>query len=156
MIQSGVNVGSAGHLAYIPGSNLYASALADYLAGSPTGTPVCTSPARGGPRAHTSKVDGGLLGYPAASAGDLTSGGSIANLVGIVTAREAHGLKAKDFDRAVVYLGEQTHHAIDKALRIAGSRSRSSVSFPSTAGIACGQNWKQRSKATRRRACVPG
>ena len=29
VIQSGVNVGSAGHLAYIPGSNLYASALAD-------------------------------------------------------------------------------------------------------------------------------
>jgi glutamate/tyrosine decarboxylase-like PLP-dependent enzyme len=62
----------------------------------------------------------GFLGYPAASAGDLTSGGSIANLVGIVTAREAHGLKAKDFDRAVVYLSEQTHHAIDKAFRIAG------------------------------------
>jgi aromatic-L-amino-acid decarboxylase len=37
-----------------------------------------------------------------------------------VTAREAHGLKAKDLDRAVVYLSEQTHHAIDKALRIAG------------------------------------
>jgi glutamate/tyrosine decarboxylase-like PLP-dependent enzyme len=62
----------------------------------------------------------GFLGYPAASTGDLTSGGSIANLVGIVTAREAHGLKAKDFDRAVVYLSEQTHHAIDKAFRIAG------------------------------------
>jgi aromatic-L-amino-acid/L-tryptophan decarboxylase len=30
--RSGVNVGSAGHLAYIPGSNFYASALADYLA----------------------------------------------------------------------------------------------------------------------------
>jgi glutamate/tyrosine decarboxylase-like PLP-dependent enzyme len=61
-----------------------------------------------------------LLGYPAASAGDLTSGGSIANLVGIVTAREAHSLKARYFDKAVVYLSEQSHHAIDKALRIAG------------------------------------
>ena len=29
--RSGVNVGSPGHMAYIPGSNLYASALADYL-----------------------------------------------------------------------------------------------------------------------------
>ena len=61
-----------------------------------------------------------LIGYPAEAAGDLTSGGSVANLVGIVTAREARGLKAKDFDGAVVYLSEQTHHAIDKALRIAG------------------------------------
>src|SRR5215211_4212847 len=32
VIRSGVNVGSAGHLAYIPGSTLYASTLADYLA----------------------------------------------------------------------------------------------------------------------------
>jgi glutamate/tyrosine decarboxylase-like PLP-dependent enzyme len=61
-----------------------------------------------------------LVGYPASAAGDLTSGGSIASLVGIVTAREASGLKAKDFDTAVVYLGAQTHHAVDKALRIAG------------------------------------
>ena len=37
-----------------------------------------------------------------------------------MTAREAHNLKAKDSERAVVYLSEQTHHAIDKALRIAG------------------------------------
>jgi hypothetical protein len=29
--QNGVNVGSAGAMAYIPGSNLYSSALADYL-----------------------------------------------------------------------------------------------------------------------------
>jgi hypothetical protein len=27
-----------------------------------------------------------------------------------VTAREAHNLKAKDFERAIVYLNEQTHH----------------------------------------------
>ena len=29
--RGGVTIGSAGHMAYIPGSNLYASALADYL-----------------------------------------------------------------------------------------------------------------------------
>ena len=42
-----------------------------------------------------------LVGYPDNAGGDLTSGGSIANLSGIVAARDAHGLKAADFDRAV-------------------------------------------------------
>ena len=122
VIQSGVNVGSAGHLAYIPGSNLYASALADYLAAVTNRYSGLYFASPGAVRMERILLRwmAGFLGYPAASAGDLTSGGSIANLVGIVTAREAHGLKAKDFDRAVVYLGEQTHHAIDKALRIAG------------------------------------
>jgi aromatic-L-amino-acid decarboxylase len=122
VIQSGVNVGSAGHLAYIPGSNLYASALADYLAAVTNRYSGLYFASPGAVRMERILLRwmAGFLGYPAASAGDLTSGGSIANLVGIVTAREAHGLKAKDFDRAVVYLSEQTHHAIDKALRIAG------------------------------------
>ena len=122
--RSGVNVGSAGHLAYIPGSNLYASALADYLAAVTNRYSGLYFASPGAVRMERTLLRwmADLLGYPAASAGDLTSGGSIANLVGIVSAREAHGLKARDFGRAVVYLSEQTHHAIDKALRITGLR----------------------------------
>jgi aromatic-L-amino-acid decarboxylase len=37
-----------------------------------------------------------------------------------VTARDAHGLKSADFPKAVVYSSSQTHHSIDKALRITG------------------------------------
>ncbi len=122
VIRSGVNVGSAGHLAYIPGSNLYASALADYLAAVTNRYSGLYFASPGAVRMERLLLRwmADLLGYPAASAGDLTSGGSIANLVGIVTAREAHGLRARNFDKAVVYLSEQSHHAIDKALRIAG------------------------------------
>jgi glutamate/tyrosine decarboxylase-like PLP-dependent enzyme len=61
-----------------------------------------------------------MVGYPKSAAGNLTSGGSIANLIGIVTARDAHGLKARDFETTVVYLSEQVHHCVDKALRVAG------------------------------------
>jgi glutamate/tyrosine decarboxylase-like PLP-dependent enzyme len=61
-----------------------------------------------------------IVGYPAGSGGNLASGGSIANLIGVVTARDAHGLRAKDFSKAVVYLTDQAHHCFDKALRIAG------------------------------------
>jgi aromatic-L-amino-acid/L-tryptophan decarboxylase len=44
----------------------------------------------------------------------------MANLTAILTARDAAGLKARDYDRVVVYLTEQAHHSIVKALRIAG------------------------------------
>ncbi|MGH3144977.1 MAG: pyridoxal phosphate-dependent decarboxylase family protein, partial [Rubrobacter sp.] len=120
--RTGANVGSAGYLAYIPGSNLYASALADYLAAVTNRYAGLYFASPGAVRMERSLLRwmADFLGYPAGSAGDLTSGGSIANLVGIVTARDAHGLKARDFHKTVVYLGEQRHHAVDKALRIAG------------------------------------
>jgi aromatic-L-amino-acid/L-tryptophan decarboxylase len=120
--QNGVNVGSGGTMAYIPGSNLYASALADYLGAVTNRYSGLYFAAPGSVCMERVllrwMVD--LVGYPEGAAGDLTSGGSIANLIGIVTARYARGLKARNFDRVVVYLGEQSHHAIDKALRIAG------------------------------------
>jgi glutamate/tyrosine decarboxylase-like PLP-dependent enzyme len=37
-----------------------------------------------------------------------------------VSARDAHGLKAKDFHRVVIYLSRQAHHCIHKAIRISG------------------------------------
>jgi aromatic-L-amino-acid decarboxylase len=120
--RSGVTIGSAGHMAYIPGSNLYASALGDYLGAvlNKYSGLYFASPGMVRMERVLLRWVAEFVGYPASAAGDLTSGGSVANLVGIVTAREARGLKAKDFERAVVYLGAQTHHAVDKALRIAG------------------------------------
>jgi glutamate/tyrosine decarboxylase-like PLP-dependent enzyme len=58
--------------------------------------------------------------YPASAGGDLTSGGSIANLSAIVAARDAFELKARNFHRAVVYLTAHTHHCVEKAVRTAG------------------------------------
>ena len=120
--RGGVTIGSAGHMAYIPGSNLHASALADYLGAVLNKYSGLSFASPGMVRMERMLLRwvADLVGYPATAAGDLTSGGSVASLVGIVTAREASGLKARDFERAVVYLSEQTHHAVDKALRIAG------------------------------------
>jgi len=119
---AGVNVGSGGWLAYIPGSGLYASALADYIAAITNryaGIYFASPGAVAMDRLLLTWV-AEWIGYPKESAGDMTSGGSISNLIGMVTARDAHGLKAKDFSKAVVYLSQQTHHSVDKALRIAG------------------------------------
>ena len=87
VIRNGVNVGSAGHLAYIPGSTLYASTLADYLAAVTNRYSGLYFASPGAVRMERVLLRwiAGFLGYPASSAGDLTSGGSIANLVGIVT-----------------------------------------------------------------------
>jgi glutamate/tyrosine decarboxylase-like PLP-dependent enzyme len=53
----------------------------------------------------------------------LTSGGSIANLIAITSARDHHEIEGEKVSRSVVYLSEQTHHCVHKALRIAGLRS---------------------------------
>ena len=60
------------------------------------------------------------MGYPETALGNLTSGGSIANLIAIVTARDHAGLKARDYENACIYLTEHVHHCVQKALRIVG------------------------------------
>jgi glutamate/tyrosine decarboxylase-like PLP-dependent enzyme len=118
----GLNPASAGHLGYIPGGGIYPAAVADYLAAVTNRYAGVFFPSPGAVRMENMLLDwmAGIVGYPKNAAGHLSSGGSIANLAGIVTARDAHRLKAKDFDRSVVYLTHQVHHSVDKALRIAG------------------------------------
>ncbi len=56
------------------------------------------------------------LGLPDTGGGLLTSGGSAANLVALVTAREAAG----NPPGAVVYLSDQGHSSLERAARIVG------------------------------------
>jgi glutamate/tyrosine decarboxylase-like PLP-dependent enzyme len=122
VVEPGLNPASGGHLAYIPGGGIYYSSLGDYLAAVTNRYAGVRFAGPGAVEMENMLLDwmAGLVGYPEGSGGNLASGGSIANLIGIVTARDAHGLKPRDFDRAVVYLSEQAHHCIHKALRIAG------------------------------------
>ncbi len=119
----GLNPASGGHFGYIPGGGIYASALGDYLAAVTNRYAGVFVPGPGAVRMENLLIDWmrQLVGYPKEStAGNLTSGGSIANLMGIVAARDAIGLKGRDFERSVVYLSEHAHHSLGKALRIAG------------------------------------
>jgi len=61
-----------------------------------------------------------LVGFPETADGNLASGGSIASLIAVVAAREAAGLRARDFHRAVVYASPHIHQCLHKALRVAG------------------------------------
>jgi glutamate/tyrosine decarboxylase-like PLP-dependent enzyme len=122
--RQGINPGSAGHLAYIPGGPLYPSALGDFLAAVNN---CFDGHFYGGPGAV--RMENLLLrwiadvvAYPAEAAGNLTSGGSMANLIGFVTAREAFQMRAKDVARSVVYLTNQAHHSVIKSLHVVGLR----------------------------------
>lgn len=118
----GINGASGGHMGYIPGGGLYPSALGDYIAAVNNRYAGVFFAAPGAVRLENMLIRWmtKLMGFPDTSTGNLTSGGSIANLVAIVTARETYGLKARDFERSVIYLSEQAHHSIQKAIKIAG------------------------------------
>ena len=118
----GVNPATGRFLGYIPGGGLYYASLGDYLADITNRYAGVRFAGPGAVEMENALLDwmAELVGYPEGSGGNLASGGSIANLIGIVTARDARGLRARDVERAAVYLSQQTHHCIDKALRIAG------------------------------------
>ncbi len=118
----GLNPASGGHLGYIPGGGIYYSALGDYLADIFNRYAGIYFAGPGAVRMENMLLQwiAGIMNYPPQAIGNLTSGGSIANLIGIVCARDAAQLKARDFDKAVIYLTQQVHHSVDKAIRIAG------------------------------------
>ncbi|MBA3317130.1 MAG: aminotransferase class V-fold PLP-dependent enzyme [Gemmatimonadales bacterium] len=122
VVRPGANTASGGHLAYIPGGGIYHGALGDYLAAVSNKYAGVFFAGPGPVRMENLLVRwvADLVGYPASAAGSIASGGSIANLTAIATARDAHGLRGADYASAVVYLTTQAHHSIEKALRIAG------------------------------------
>ena len=122
VLRPGANPASGSYLAYIPGSNLYHAALGDFLAAISDKYAGVFFAGPGPVRMENMLVRwaADLIGYPAGAGGNIASGGSLANLAAITTARDAHGLKSADFANVVVYLTSQAHHSVDKALRIAG------------------------------------
>lgn len=122
VIKKGLIPSSGGHIGYIPGGGLFLSALGDYLAdisneyaGLYFGSPGAVS------------MENALLNwlksifhFPESSLGNLTSGGSIANLIALTAARDYLKMKGDQISKHVVYLSPQTHHCIQKSLRIIG------------------------------------
>ena len=61
-----------------------------------------------------------LFNFPEHSVGNLTSGGSIANLIALTAARDKYEIKNEKVEKSVIYLSKQVHHCINKAIRIIG------------------------------------
>lgn len=118
---------SGGHLAYLTGGGLYEAALGDYLGAVSNKYPSVFFTGPGPVRMENFLVrwTADLVGYPDGAAGHIASGGSLANLTAVATARDAHGVGAAGgvaTGDAVVYMTAQTHHCLDKALRLTGLR----------------------------------
>lgn len=122
IIPPGLNPASGSLFGYIPGGGLYSSAAGDFLAAVTNRYAGVYFSSPGAVALETRLVNwmAGLIGYGKEAGGYLASGGSIANLTAMVTAREQAGLKSKDIPEAVIYLSRQTHHCIERALNIAG------------------------------------
>jgi aromatic-L-amino-acid decarboxylase len=118
----GTNTPSAGYMGYIPGGPIFHSALGDFLAAISNRYAGHFYGSPGAVRMENMllKWMSEIVGYPSEAAGNLTSGGSLANLIAIVTAREAYQLMPANYQKIVVYLTEQAHHSVNKGLYIAG------------------------------------
>jgi aromatic-L-amino-acid decarboxylase len=95
----GLNPASGGHLGYIPGGGLYLSALGDMLADITNRYSGVFFANPGAVRMENMLVRwmAEAIGYPTTASGTLLSG-----------------------ERSVIYLTEQVHHCVTKAIRIAG------------------------------------
>ncbi len=119
---SGINPASGGHLGYVPGGGVFPSALGDYLAAVTNRYAGIFFANPGAVRMENDLIRWmcGLVGYPETALGNLASGGSIANLIAITTARDYFQVKSASIPRLAIYLTSQVHHCVQKAIRIAG------------------------------------
>lgn len=114
------NSAGPGYLAYIPGGGLFHSAVADLIADSVNrymGVHAA-APCLSQIEANVVRWFCEIVGYPEAALGFLTSGGSLANLSAVITARCER--LPPDFLRGTIYVSDQIHHSLVKASYLAG------------------------------------
>jgi glutamate/tyrosine decarboxylase-like PLP-dependent enzyme len=120
--QKGINPAAGGHIGYIPGGGIYTSAIADYLAAVTNEYAGMFYGSPGAVSMENSLIDWmkNVFNFPKTAIGNLTSGGSIANLIALTAARDHHNITNGSVTESVIYMSPQVHHCIHKALRIIG------------------------------------
>ncbi len=120
--ENGIRTASGGHIGYIPGGGIYASALADFLAAVSNEYAGIYYVSPGAVEIENKVINWikDIFSFPKSAIGNLASGGSISNLIALTAARDKHKIKNEKIPKSVVYLSHQAHHCIHKALRIIG------------------------------------
>ncbi len=121
--QPGIVHRSGGHMSYIPNGGLYTAALADMIAAALNRYTGVAGAAPGMTAIETGITDwiASLFDLGESAAAILLSGGSTANLTGVVAARVNR--LGERFDDGALYVTTHTHHSVAKAARIAGFRN---------------------------------
>src|SRR5437879_2150500 len=108
--------------AFVPGPNNFVSVMADAVA---AGFQIFNGTWFGGSAAAALEL--GVIrwlarasGFPAAAGGLFVSGGSVANMTGLMSAR--HSVLQDHIEGAAVYFSDQTHSSVARALRVIGFR----------------------------------
>lgn len=135
-IPKGFNAASPGYLAYIPGGGLVHSAVADLIASATNRYVGVFAAAPPLVQLETNVIRWfvKIIGLPEGAGGILTTGGSMANLVAIVTARRER--LPENFLNGTIYVSDQVHHSVQKAAILAGFPSRNIRSIETDASFA--------------------
>ncbi|MCF6222200.1 MAG: aminotransferase class V-fold PLP-dependent enzyme [Flavobacteriaceae bacterium] len=120
--EKGINPASGGHLGYIPGGGIYTAAISDYMVDITNEYAGMFYASPGAVSLENELINWmkEVFNYPNSAVGNLSSGGSIANLIALTTARDKHNIKGDQIKNSVIYISPQVHHCILKALRIIG------------------------------------
>ncbi|XP_019622945.1 PREDICTED: tyrosine decarboxylase 1-like isoform X2 [Branchiostoma belcheri] len=116
--------GHPGHMAMVPGNSTAPAAVGDFLAASFNPYPHHVASCWRAVKMQQQIVQwaGQLFGYPRTCAGNLTSGGTVATMVAMATARDTKVPQSKDYSRSVLYISELTHDGVAKCLNTLGMR----------------------------------
>ncbi len=119
-INGGLNPASPGYMAYVPGGGIFHAAIADLVSNiinRYVGMSF-SSPTLSQLESNVLRWFGRMVGFPSTSRGLLTSGGTMATLCALVTARET--VCECDCSNAVIYFSDQTHHSLKKTAAVVG------------------------------------
>jgi len=118
--KSGINAASGRHLGYIPGGGMLESAIGNYIAslGNYYSGVSYAAPIAVDIENHLIQWTGEVMGYEPGFLGNITSGGSLAHLTALHTAKNARKINSTNIRNQCIYFSSETHNSIHKALKI--------------------------------------
>lgn len=115
-----LNPTAPGFMGYVPGGGLLHAGVADLISNTLNryvGV-AAVAPVFAQLEANVIRWFCEIVGFPVTARGFLTSGGSMASLSALITAR--HIMLGESFSQAVIYVSDQIHHCVNKAALLAG------------------------------------